>query len=137
MPAGVARSLRVTALSDLGEGFDLHQEIRVGQLRQADRRALRRRRAEIALAQIGIFVEFDRLCDVADRKNNVLDCRAAGIKAGTVVLANLGRGRRSGARWPDDLRSRQIFYDLPILVGLANMRLRVFALYLQQIAVVC
>ena len=41
------------------------------------------------MAQIGVFVEFDRLCDVADRKNYVLDRRAAAIEAGTDVLANL------------------------------------------------
>ena len=44
------RYTRGPALSDLGEGFDLHQEIRVSQLRDGDRRTLRRRRAEIALA---------------------------------------------------------------------------------------
>ena len=160
------------ALSNLGEGLDLHQKIRANQLRHWERRTFRRRRAEIALAQIGVFVEFDRLCDVAVRKNNVLDRSAAGIEAGTDVLANLfdlrlqiafahnvaglvardlatdddpmatiaqrdlGRGRRSGARRPDDLWSWQIFDGLPILVGLANMLLRVLLPYLQQIAVV-
>ena len=37
-------------LLDLGEGFDLHEEIRVGQLRDGDRRTRRRGRAEIVLA---------------------------------------------------------------------------------------
>src|SRR5262245_46793998 len=161
------------ALSYLGESLDLHQKIWASQLRHGNRRTLRRRRTEITLAQIGVFVEFDRLCDVADCKNNVLDRRAAAIEAGTDVLANLfdlrpqiafahniarlvardlapdddpiatiaqrdlGRGRRSGARRPDCLRRRQIFDDLPILVGLADMLLRAFAPYLHPIAVVC
>jgi len=58
-------------------------------MRHWERRTFRRRRAEIALAQIGVFVEFDRLCDVAVCKNNVLDRRTASIEAGTDVLANL------------------------------------------------
>ncbi len=41
------------------------------------------------LAQIGVFVEFERLRDVTERENNVLDRRAAGIEAGTDVFANL------------------------------------------------
>jgi len=41
------------------------------------------------LAQIGIFVEFERLRDVADREHNVLDRRAAAIEADTDVFANL------------------------------------------------
>src|ERR1700730_7669085 len=63
LAAGSSFSL---ALLDRGEGLDLHQEIAAGQLRHGDRRALRRRRAEIALAQIGVFVEFGGLCDIAD-----------------------------------------------------------------------
>src|ERR1700730_3816264 len=86
LAAGSSFSL---ALLDRGEGLDLHQEVAAGQLRHGDRRALRRRRAEIALAQIGVFVEFGRLCDVADRKDNVLDRRATGIEAGVDVLADL------------------------------------------------
>ena len=77
-----------------------HQEIRVSQLRDGDHRTVRRRRAEIALAQIGVFVEFRGRRDMADRKNNVLDPRAAGIEAGADVLANLL-----------DLRSHVAFAD--------------------------
>src|SRR6516164_1929260 len=137
------------ALSNLGEGLDLHKKIRASQLLRGDCRTLRRRRAEITLPQIGVSIEFDGLCNVADRKNNVLDRRAAAIEAGTDVLANLfdlrlqiafahniaglvardlaphddpmttiaqcdlGRGRRSGARRPDDLWCWQIFDRLP------------------------
>src|SRR5215831_5470656 len=81
--------LATSALLNLGEGLDLHKKIRTIQLRHGNRRALRRRRAKIALTQIGVFVEFDRLCDIADRKNNILDRRAAGIEAGSDVLAKL------------------------------------------------
>jgi hypothetical protein len=69
-----------TALSNLGEGLDLHQEIRVGQLRDGDRRTPRRGRAEVAPAQIGVFVKLRELCDIADRKNNVFDRRTTSIE---------------------------------------------------------
>jgi hypothetical protein len=77
------------ASSNLGECLDLHQKIWANQLRHWQRRTFRRRRAEIALAQFGIFVEFDRLCDIAVRKNNVLDRSAARVEAGPDVLPNL------------------------------------------------
>src|SRR4051794_7454267 len=131
------------ALSNLGEGLNLHQKIRSSQSRRRDSCTLGRKRAEIVLAQINVFVEFERLRDVAERENNVLDRSAAGIEAGTDVFADLfdlrlqiafahnivglverdlapdddpmtttaqrdlGRGRRSRARRPDDLRCWQ------------------------------
>jgi len=52
-------------------------------------RALRRRRAEIALAQIGVFLEFGRLYDVTDHKGNILNRRATGVEARVNVLADL------------------------------------------------
>jgi len=80
---------RPEASSSFSEGLDLHQKVRASQLRHGDRHGPRRRRAEITPAQISVFLEFDRLCDVVDCKNNVLDRRAAAIEAGSDVLANL------------------------------------------------
>ena len=45
--------------------------------------------AEIALAQIGVFLELGRLYDVTDRKGNILNRRAAGVEARVNVLADL------------------------------------------------
>ena len=96
---------------DCGEGLDLHQEIGVGQLRDGDGRALRRSRAEIALPQIGVFVEFGRLCDVTDRKDNILNRRATGIQARVDVLANL-LDLRPQIAFADDIADR-VARDLP------------------------
>ena len=71
----------------------------------------RRRRAEIAQPQIGGFVEFGGLFDVADGKDNVLDRRAAGFKAGADVLADLLDLRLQSA-FADDITCR-IARDLP------------------------
>ena len=67
----------------------------------------------MALAQIGVFVEFREPCDMADRKNNVLDPRAAGIETGTDVLTNLFDLRLQVA-FPDniaDLVTRHLTTD--------------------------
>jgi hypothetical protein len=79
-------------------------------LRHGDHRALRRRRAEIALTQIGVFFEFGGLGDVADRKDNVLDRRAAGIEARDVVADLLDL--RPQIALADDI-ARRVARDLP------------------------
>ena len=79
----------ILLLLDRREGLDLQQQVRAGQLRRAYRRALRRRWAEIAREQIGIFVEFGGRRDVVDRKDNVVDGRAAGLKARVDILSDL------------------------------------------------
>ena len=77
------------ALLGGGEGVDLHEVVGAGQLRHRHDRAPRRRRAEITLPQIGVFVEFGGLCHVTDGKDDVLDRGAAGVKAGADVLPDL------------------------------------------------
>jgi hypothetical protein len=76
-------------LRNLGEGFDLHQQIGVGRLRHRDDRAVRRRRAEITLPQIGVFVELGGLFNVADGKKDILDRGTSRFEARSDILADL------------------------------------------------
>jgi hypothetical protein len=45
--------------------------------------------AEVAWQQIGVFVELGRRRDEADRRGNVVDCRASSLEAGAGILADL------------------------------------------------
>ena len=77
------------ALLGGGERLDLHEVFGADQLRHRHDRAVRRRRAEVVPAQIGVFIEFSGLCHITDGKDDVLDRGAAGGKAGADVLPDL------------------------------------------------
>src|SRR5882757_6262964 len=80
---------RCPVLLDRRDGLDLQQEVWTGQLRREDCSTLRRRRAEIARQQIGVFLEVGRRRNEVNSKHDVVDCRAAGLKTLVDVLANL------------------------------------------------
>jgi len=64
-------------------------------LRREDCSTLRRRRAEIARQQIGVFLEVGRRRNEVNSKHDVVDCRAAGLKTLADVLANLVINRKA------------------------------------------